>query len=358
MKNLKFDFDDILISPAKISNISSRSEVKTTDEYGYLPLFTAPMDTVVCDDNIEIFKQNKIRTIKPRRFIKEIKDEELESYFDMFLSFGIDDFYDIFIKNGKLTYYEKYYILIDIANGHMERLLNLTIEAKKLYGDSLILMVGNIANPETYKIFSEAGADIIRLGIGNGISCLTTQHTGIGYPMGSLIKECYDISCEINKSAKIIADGGIKNYADIIKALALGADYVMIGSVFNKALESAGDTYLANNKKDGYTEPGDKIDQYSIEAKKLFQYGTKMFKKFRGMSTKEAQRSMGKDIIKTSEGINRMQPVEYTLNGWIENFNSYLSSAMSYTGAIDLDYFSVYSNIIFITNNALIRYRK
>ena len=353
---MKFDFDDILIQPAAISRIESRKQVDVFYDNGYLPLFTAPMDTVIDDRNYSLFQQSGINVVRPRK--APSFGVNLDSDFNNFLSFGKDEFKKIFLDTGKVDVAEKYYILIDIANGHMQGLLDATAQAKSLYGDSMILMVGNIANPETYRLFSEAGADLVRIGIGNGGGCLTTVQTGVGYPMASLIHECYQISCELAAPAKIVADGGFKSYADIIKALALGADYVMLGSILNKTLESAGDTYLANTKGEGWTEPGEKIDQYSDETRNLFNYGTKMFKKFRGMSTKEAQKAMGKTDLKTSEGVTRMQPVEYTLSGWTENFKSYLSSAMSYSSAATLQEFIGNAKWNMISTNSLNRFKK
>ncbi len=353
---MKFDFDDILIQPAEISQIESRKQVNVFCEDNYLPLFTAPMDTVISDDNYAKFQSSGIRVIRPRR--DPSFGVRLDSDFDDFLSFGKEEFKKIFLDNGKVDACKSYYVLIDIANGHMQSLLDMTIEAKSLYGESMILMVGNVANPETYKLFSDAGADYVRIGIGNGGGCLTTVQTGVGYPMASLVHECYQISCELASPAKIVADGGFKSYSDIIKALALGADYVMLGSILNKALESAGDTYLANTKGEGWTEPGERIDQYSLETEKLFKYGTKMFKKFRGMSTKEAQKAMGKTELKTSEGVSRMQPVEYTLGGWRDNFVSYLSSAMSYSNATSLKEFIGNAKWNIISQNSLNRFKK
>ena len=345
---MKFDFDDILIQPAEISQIESRKQVNVFCEDNYLPLFAAPMDTVIDDSNYHIFQSAGIKVVRPRK--APASEVNLESDFNNFMSFGKDEFKKIFLDNGKVEVCEKYYVLIDIANGHMQSFLDLTAEAKSLYGDAMILMIGNVANPETYRIFSDAGADLIRTGIGNGAGCLTSVQTGVGYPMASLVHECYQVSCGLASPAKIVADGGFKSYADIIKALALGADYVMLGSILNKALESAGDTYLANSDES--------INQYSKETADLFNYGTKMFKKFRGMSTKEAQKAMGKTELKTSEGVSRMQPVEYTLEGWVENFKSYLSSAMSYSNAATLQEFIGNAKWNMITSNSLNRFKK
>lgn len=331
-KDIKFDFDDILIEPSAISDIASRSEIKVTYPNRMLPLFTAPMDTVINSRNKEFFIKSGINVILPRTESKSNVDQTLEH---LFIALGIDEFEDMFIKNIRENTIERF-VLIDIANGHMRRLLDVSKKAKSLYGDSLKLMVGNIATPEAYKIFSDIGVDYIRVGIGNGGGCLTTVQTGVGYPMASLIKECYDISCTLDRPAKIVADGGFRNYSDVIKALGLGADYVMLGSILNKALESSGSTYLANKHMGGWTEPGEMIDQYSSETENLFLHGTKMFKKFRGMSTKEAQKAMGKTNLKTSEGVNRIHPVEYTVSGWAQNFRSYLSSAMSYSNSVNL----------------------
>jgi IMP dehydrogenase/GMP reductase len=356
MNNTKFDFDDILIQPSIVSDISSRSEVTVTYNDGYLPLFTAPMDTVVSENNIELFQAKGIRVVKPRTLNTPYSGYGTD--FNEFISLGLDEFIKIYLGKKKNEYDDQMFILIDIANGHMRKLIDSVKKAKETYGDSLILMVGNIANPKTYSDLSEAGADFVRVGIGNGGGCLTTVQTGVGYPMASLIKECYIESCLMNTPAKIVADGGFKSYSDIIKALGLGADYVMLGSILNKALESAGDTYLANTKGEGWTEPGERINQYAAETENLFKYGTKMFKKFRGMSTKEAQKAMGKTELKTSEGVSRMQPVEYTLEGWTENFRSYLSSAMSYSDAADLKSFIGLAKFNYVTPNSLNRYKK
>ena len=349
-KQPKFDFNDILISPAIITDISTRKQVNVLYEDEYLPIFTAPMDTVVSSENKDFFFRNGIKVVMPRT---EKLGNVIETSHDLFRSVGMDEFESIFLRENPIEG-GPFYMLIDIANGHMNKLLDVTRRAKEKYGNSMILMVGNIAHPETYRLFSSAGADYIRIGIGNGAGCLTTVQTGVGYPMASLIKECYDVSCTMDNPAKIVADGGFKNYSDIIKALALGADYVMLGSILNKALESCGETYLSNRS----INYDSKVNQYSVDTENLFKNGAKMFKNFRGMSTKEAQTAMGKSVLKTSEGVTRVQEVEYTISGWVDNFKSYLSSAMSYSNATTLEDFIGKAEWNMITMNSYDRFKK
>ena len=165
--------------------------------------------------------------------------------------------------------------------------------------------------------------------------------------MGSLVRECYLASCTLKNPAKIVADGGMQNYSDIIKALALGADYVMVGSLFNKAIESCGDNYLWKHIK---------VPQSIAEL--AYKYKIPVYKKFRGMSTKEVQKKWGKEVFTTSEGVIRFRKVEYTLKGWVNNFEDYLRSAMSYSNAKTLGDFIGKADIIQITDNAYNRFKK
>ena len=142
-------------------------------------------------------------------------------------------------------------ILVDIANGHMQKLYDLCKDYTRLNsGENL--MIGNIANPNTYQKFAELGVGYIRVGIGGGSGCLTSANTGVHYPMASLIDECYKIKKENEYTSKIVADGGFRNYDDIIKAICLGSDYVMLGGMLNKTLESCSDIKLFNKIKISY----------------------------------------------------------------------------------------------------------
>lgn len=347
-----FDFDDILIQPAILSPIKSRSEINPRTIWGNLPLMTAPMDTVISQDNFHLFKNKGIIPVLPR--IPEPDSSWID--YHHFLSYSLTDFQRLFLREKVyVPIDERIYVLIDVANGHMVDLYESAKKAKIMYGDDMCLMVGNVANPKTFKEYCEIGVDLVRIGIGNGNGCLTTVQTGVGYPMASLIEECYEMKKFGNYSTEIVADGGFKKYSDIIKALALGANYVMLGSILNKCLESSGETHKRKDSTLGGWEP---INQYSEEAKKMFDADIELTKVFRGMSTKDVQRSWGKKELTTSEGVVRRNNVEYTLEGWSKNFEDYLRSAMSYTGKKELRDFIGGVGYNHITQNSFKRFDK
>ena len=342
----KFDFDDILIVPKKKTHIASRYKGIILSKS--LPLFTAPMDTVVNLDNMYNFMENGISVTLPRT-IK--RDEYHLVPKKVFVSMGFDNL-NFELKTNLRNLPNELHVIIDIANGHMQKLFDYCKKIKKLRPD-IVLMVGNIGNPETYLWYAKnTNVDYIRVGIGNGGGCLTTKQSGVGYPMASLINATYEVKKKFikenpdKKAPAIIADGGMKDHSDIIKSLALGADYVMIGSIFNQALESCAKNYLY----------GVKINKRL--ARYLFNKRYPVKKYFRGMSTKAAQKAMGKTSFKTSEGVVRYRKVEYHLNGWVENFKHYLRNAMSYSNTQTLDKFVGKIEFCQITTRAYDRFNK
>lgn len=348
----KFDLWDIAIVPAIWSAINSRSEINTHTKFGKLetlPLMAAPMDTVVSEENIETFITNGVVPCMPRGM--RMKAIHSSQYFQAFGLQEIEEQLENYIHlNEKAEFSDFNNILIDIANGHMKKLVTLVKEIKKHFPD-IKIMVGNIANPYTYRNLAEAGADYIRCSIGTGAGCTTAANVAINYPLGSLISECKKIKEDNHLDCKIIADGGMQGYDDIIKALALGADYVMLGSMFNKAYESAGFNYWKT-----------KLGYFRIKNEKVLKYmwSTKyaIYKKYRGMSTKSVQKRWGKGKLTTAEGITKFQKIEYTLAQWLSNFEDYLKSNMSYCEAANLSDFIGEVEWVFITQNALKRYKK
>lgn len=332
--NTKFDFNDISIIPAVLSEISSRKECDYLID-GKLPIFVAPMDMVIDENNIDKFIESNLNICVTRNFSKK--------YDDVFYAYSLNEIRDMIDKNTVLS--KK--VLIDVANGHSVEVFNLAKEFKQKFDNEL--MVGNIANPETYLLYDKIGVDYIRCSIGTGSACLSSVNTAINYPLASLISDIYDIKRDNNCKCKIIADGGFKNYSDIIKALALGADYVMLGSIFNKCFESCSDNYFLEKNK--YVKISD------FAAKMYYKQNIDIYKYYRGMSTKEVQRKWNKTEIKTAEGTTMYNKIEYTLSGWIENFIDYLRSSMSYTGSKNLLEFKK-SKFVKITEAAYKRFNK
>lgn len=359
---MKFDFDDILITPETISEINSRKEVNPFDLNDMLPIMTAPMDTVIDINNASEFIWNNIYAITPRGTYTD--EPTLTNNYKKWYSYGLDEFEKKFLPyKHRATLNGNHYALIDVANGSMKRLFETVKLAKEIYGDRLCLMIGNIANPRTYAQYASIGTDYVRCGIGGGQGCLTSVQTGVGYPMASLINECSILKTTMGFTTKIVADGGMNKYSDIVKALAIGADYVMLGSMLNKCLESSGgyytQRYLGGFEKFDLEKYKKEVNQHTNDGysdKKLLEKIT-IFKKYRGMSTKEVQEKWGKKEIKTSEGISKYNKVEYTLKGFTENLEDYLRSAMSYTGSENLEEFR-HSRFVQITPASFNRFNK
>jgi hypothetical protein len=240
-ETLLFGLSEVCIYPKAISTIRTRAQC---DPYvnGNLPLFTAPMSSVIDETSYEVYIKNKINVVMPRNITFEKRIKYLDK---CFVAMGLGETEEFCKKNkSKLMKLKKVMICIDIANGHMDYMQKVIRELKEIFKSKLIIMCGNIANPVTFRYLSEAGADYIRCGIGGGSGCLTASNTGIFYPMGSLIVACkkiqrqMDLSHHFNKNspkpAKIVADGGMKNYDYINKALFLGADYCMCGRVLSQ----------------------------------------------------------------------------------------------------------------------------
>ena len=368
IKEPKYTYRDVTIIPAKTSYIEHREECNPFYGNGMLPLFTAPMDTVVDNKNFTKFIENKINGIIPRTIPFQTRTEYAIN--GIWSAFSLKEFEKLFCDvNKEIATQNKIYALIDVANGHMNKILELSNRAKEIYGDNIVIMAGNIANPEAYLEYAKVGIDYVRCGIGSGFGCLSTSNTGVHWPMASLIDDIkklkinvqhwHDQSGNIYKSVpKIIADGGIRGYSDIIKALALGADYVMIGSVFAKMFESASQKvygamfgininsfrdlhYNGNHAGWEGTYKGEKYNIGSV-------YAT-----FYGMASREGQIAMNGAKTKTSEGVKKSLEVEYTMQGWTENFIDYLRSAMSYTNNKTLEQFINETNLTVNSQNAV-----
>lgn len=392
IKNTGYSYNDVTIIPAEISDIKSRKEcnVFIEDEKckNVLPIFTAPMSTIVNENNISIFKNNGIIPILPRNVGVDPQNEKdrfdtIINYLeekDIWVAVSLKEFTTIFasdeLPDGLRDIEENhtFKVCIDLANGHMKHLYEVINKAKDLSRErkyNLIIMTGNIANPDTYEwICKNAEVDYIRLNIGSGSNCITASNTSVYMPTATLINECRNIKVNVEHNInrykscpKLIADGGIRNYSDVIKALALGADYVMIGGLFTAMLESAGDmtvesynshyNYHTNNGwiNDGVQNVLYYWDLFNEDKKREFIKDMKSItKESYGMSTKKAQKLFNPNAkSKTSEGCTKYIPVKYTVKQWTDNMIDYLKSAMSYTNKRDIKDFI--GNVTLILNS-------
>ena len=325
--NVGYSLDDICIIPARISRIESREECDVYyKNFGYfnnglssesksyikcptLPIFTAPMPSVVDENTIYTYIKSNITPIVPRTvpFNDRIK---LCTLYKVFVAFSLNEMsyftdnnnIDKLVENSKTCSYK---ICIDIANGNMIHLITTIEHLKNIYGSNMIIMSGNVANVYTYSELNLVGCDYVRVSIGTGSACTTATNTGIYAPPATLINEC----SKLKRKAKIVADGGINSYRNIIKALALGADYVMLGGMLSTLNDSAGEVV---------------IDENGVKYKKHF-----------GMASIEGQKALGKDekSLRAPEGLvlhNKIK--DMSINDFSKNVKSYLQTAMSYCG--------------------------
>jgi IMP dehydrogenase len=276
---------------------------------------TAPMASVINDENYLKFDAEGIMTVIPRTVPLSKRLEIMKNL--VFIAVGLDEFR--MIINDYQTFPEGTKICLDVANGHMEQVIDLCKEAKNKFGSDLEIMTGNIANPATYLEYAKAGIDYCRLGIGSGNACSTSYLSGIHLSMDRLIRETFhkkqyvqEYYTRYKSIPKIVADGGFQSIRQIIIALAMGADYVMLGQMMAATEEACGDKVkLASG----------------------------WHREYYGMSTERAQKEMGNTKIKPAEGIEKLVPIEYTVKDWVKEFVRVIESTMSYCNAKFLDQF-------------------
>ncbi len=240
------ELDDIMLVPAELN--PGHQELKydyslkdPIDGAVSLPIFTSPMEAVVNETNWRVWQENGIRPVLPRTTDLGIRLEGCEY---IFAAFSPSEIRKNFIDYRRNTQ-NQLRVCIDSGNGHDIDVLNLSQELKRVYGNQINIMAGNIGNSKTYIDYCKAGVDYVRVGLSSG-SLVDRDKYGFYCPMASLLLDIQGLrktSCVGLKLTKVIADGGIGDTVDIIKAIALGADYVMIGRQFARMLEGAGKLY-------------------------------------------------------------------------------------------------------------------
>lgn len=224
-------------------------------------------------------------------------------------------------------------VVIDTAHGHTQGVVNVLKRVKASFPD-LEVIVGNIATGEAAKFLVAAGADAVKVGIGPGSICTTRVVAGVGFPQFSAVLE---VAAAIKGSGvPVIADGGIRYTGDIPKAIAAGADTVMLGSLLAGTKESPGETIIYEGRK---------------------------FKSYRGMGSVEAMKQGSKDryfqdveddIKKlVPEGIVGRVPYKGELFESIHQFIGGLRAGMGYCGAKDIDSLKENAKFVKITASGI-----
>ncbi|WP_149275191.1 IMP dehydrogenase [Pareuzebyella sediminis] len=224
-------------------------------------------------------------------------------------------------------------VVIDTAHGHTKGVVNVLKEVKAKFPE-LDVIVGNIATAEAAKYLAEAGADAVKVGIGPGSICTTRVVAGVGFPQFSAVLE---VAAALKGSGvPVIADGGIRYTGDIPKAIAAGADTVMLGSLLAGTKESPGETIIYEGRK---------------------------FKSYRGMGSVEAMKEGSKDryfqdveddIKKlVPEGIVGRVPYKGELYESIHQFIGGLRAGMGYCGAKDIASLKENGRFVKITSSGI-----
>jgi len=224
-------------------------------------------------------------------------------------------------------------VIIDTAHGHTKGVVSVLKDVKSNF-PKLEVIVGNIATAEAAKYLAEAGADAVKVGIGPGSICTTRVVAGVGFPQFSAVLE---VSAALKGSGvPVIADGGIRYTGDIPKAIAAGADCVMLGSLLAGTKESPGETIIYEGRK---------------------------FKSYRGMGSVEAMKQGSKDryfqdveddIKKlVPEGIVGRVPYKGELYESIHQFVGGLRAGMGYCGAKDIETLKATGRFVKITASGI-----
>lgn len=358
-----YELESVHIVQAPISDIEHRCECDPMiDFYGrkVYPVIVSPMGSVTDEKNYKVWLEHGFLCVVPRTVQKTENnpngisfEERLKISQETFVSFSLNEARYL-TEHLLINRDKRHFICIDIAHGTMKCLYDVCANLKKLLGDKIVIMTGNVANPDAYPFYAANEIDYMRATIGTGSRCTTSCNVGIHYPTATLIDELRmnKETWEENHSegTKIIVDGGIQNFDDIQKCIALGAWAVMSGSIFAKAQEACEPIVFLqpDNLNMADAIPADEYfeklgelkersanfetdeNEYWMAYKKLSQ--RKPYRLYYGMSTKLAQKKTGGKGTTTAEGIAKPIPVEYPIAKWADNMASYMRSCMSYTG--------------------------
>lgn len=315
-------FDDVLLIPSYNHHESRRIvNISVTDRLNKLslelPIMSSNMDTIT-ESAMANFMASKGGIGVLHRFlsiednIKEFKKCNAK----VFISVGCTS--AELERAAALRDNGADYFCVDVAHGHAKYVGKTLKSLRQLLGDRCI-MAGNVATYAGADYLASCGADIIKAGIGGGSVCSTRIKTGFGVPMLTCIQDC------ARTDRSIVADGGIRTSGDIVKALAFGADFVMIGGLLAGTTPTPGEIITKEDKS--------------------------QVKRYRGMASREAQ----EDFIgqmqewKTAEGVSTEVPYRDNQEAIIADIIGGLRSGLTYAGADNISELQRKLNYILVT---------
>ena len=317
---VKLDYSDVLIVP-QFSDIDSRKKV----DIDYNPVIASNMDGVGTFEMAKELAKYGAYTAVVKHYtfqdwakFSDTADETTLKH--IYISTGILEEDLVLTRNivGMLFAMHGIYanICVDVANGYMNQFYK-TIEYLRKSCCNSKIMAGSVVTAKAVRRLEDAGADLIKVGIGSGAVCTTRIKTGIGYPQFSAVMECASES----KSSNIIADGGITCVGDIAKAIGAGAKYVKLGSM------------LA-----GHDEGKQQIENGSVT--------------FYGMSSRTAQEKHKGYLAsyRSSEGRTINIPYKGPVKVTMEDILGGLRSTCAYVGAHKLSHLHRYTEFIRVNN--------
>ncbi|MGM8214132.1 IMP dehydrogenase [Bacillaceae bacterium W0354] len=336
----------------KLVGIITNRDLRFIQDYSLLindvmtkeKLITAPVNTSL-EEAEKILQQHKIEklplvdeqgilkgliTIKDIEKVIEFPHSAVDSQGRLLVAAAVGVTGDFMVRVEKLVNAGVDAIVVDTAHGHSQGVLNTVKEIRQKY-TSLNIIAGNVATAEGTKALIEAGADVVKVGIGPGSICTTRVVAGVGVPQ---ITAVYDCATEARKHDKsIIADGGIKYSGDIVKALAAGGHAVMVGSLLAGTKESPGETEIFQGR------------QYKV---------------YRGMGSVESMKKGSKDRYFQEEnkkfvpeGIEGRVPYKGKVADSLYQLVGGIKSGMGYCGSKNLKALREESRFIKITNAGL-----
>ncbi|HJF32611.1 MAG TPA: IMP dehydrogenase [Sporosarcina psychrophila] len=290
-------------------------------------LVTAPVGTTLEDAEkiLQKYKIEKLPIVDEKGILKgliTIKDIEKVIEFPnaakdkqgrLLVGAAVGVTTDTMVRVEKLVNAEVDVVVIDTAHGHSKGVLDVVAQIRRQFPD-LEIIAGNIATAEGARALFEAGADVVKVGIGPGSICTTRVVAGVGVPQITAVYECASEARKVGKT--IIADGGIKYSGDIVKALAAGGHAVMLGSLLAGTTESPGETEIFQGRR---------------------------FKVYRGMGSIAAMERGSKDRYfqedakkLVPEGIEGRMPYKGSLSDTIHQLIGGVRAGMGYCGTKDL----------------------